>query len=87
MKTPNAFSPSYEVDLNANNRSSSYTAANPVSIHQKGGEGTDSSKTGENLEFLLDSRRALDFFRYCRAFFFFFSFFKHPRAALRRRRA
>ena len=47
-KTQNAFSPSYEVDLNANNRGSSYTAANPVSIHQKGGEGTVSSKISEN---------------------------------------
>jgi len=48
MKTPNAFSPSFEVDLNANNRSASYTAKNPAQIHQRGGQGTASAVSGEN---------------------------------------
>ena len=47
MMTPNAFSPSYEVDLNANNRSASYTAKNPASIYQPAGQGTDSAVAGE----------------------------------------
>ena len=48
MKSPNAFAPYYETDLNANNYSDTFKADHPAQIYQIGGRSTKSAEIAEN---------------------------------------